>query len=75
MPPHRGRARSYPYYKVQSMDPKLKAWRDHRREAFDRLDDAIAFRSTIPMDVDSRIVEWREDGAHAMELGAGVKRE
>jgi hypothetical protein len=65
-PPNRSRSRAYPYYKVQSRDPRLNVWRDHRREAFDRLEDAIAFQAEIPPGLESRIMEWREDGSHVM---------
>lgn len=66
MPATRGRQRNYPYYKVQLRHPILNVWKDHRREAFDGLSEAVAYRSTIPSPSETRIVEWREDGPHAL---------
>lgn len=66
MPATRGRQRSYPYYKVQRRDPILNVWKDHRREAFDGLAEALAYRATVEESGDTRIVEWRKDGAHGL---------
>jgi hypothetical protein len=66
VPATRGRQRSYPYYKVQLRDPILNVWKDHRREAFDGLAEAVTYRSTISTTGETRIVEWREDGPHAL---------
>jgi hypothetical protein len=66
VPATRGRQRSYPYYKVQTRDPILNVWKDHRREAFDRLPEAISYRATIEGNGETRIVEWRQDGPHGL---------
>lgn len=66
MPATRGRVRDYPYYKVQLRDRVLNVWKDHRREAFDRLADANAYRATIVSVGETRVVEWREDGPHGL---------
>jgi hypothetical protein len=66
VPATRGRQRSYPYYKVQLRDPILNVWKDHRREAFDGLAEAVRYRSTILNQGETRIVEWRENGPHAL---------
>jgi len=66
VPATRGRQRDYPYYKVQSRDPILNVWKDHRREAFDGLAEAIAYRTTIEDKNETRIIEWREDGPHRL---------
>ncbi len=73
-PSSRSGSRAYPYYKVQSRDPKLNVWRDHRREAFNRLEDALAFQAEIPVSLESRIMEWREDGSHVMTLKEPSRR-
>jgi hypothetical protein len=66
MRPARVRQRSYPYYKVQRRDPILKVWKDHRREAFDGLAEAVAYRTAISGPIETRVVEWREDGPHEL---------
>jgi len=66
VPATRGRQRDYPYYKVQLRDPILNVWKDHRREAFDALAQAVAYRATIEGPGETRIVEWREDGPHGL---------
>lgn len=66
MPPTKWRRRSYPYYKVQLRDPIMSVWKDHRREAFGEIADAIAYRANIDKSADTRIVEWDEGGSHAL---------
>jgi len=66
VPTTRGRQRDYPYYKVQSRDPILNVWKDHRREAFGGLAEAVNYRTTIERPDETRIVEWREDGPHEL---------
>ena len=66
MPATRGRARHYPYYKVQLRDRISNVWRDRPRVAFDLLADACASRATIAGDGETRIVEWRDDGPHGL---------
>jgi len=59
----RRKSRAFPYFKVQSRHTKSLVWRDHRREAFDTLDEARAFEATLPRDLETRIVRWDERGA------------
>jgi hypothetical protein len=66
VPATRGRQRDYPYYKVQLRDPILNVWKDHRREAFDGLAEAVAYRSTITDPGETRITEWHEDGPRGL---------
>ncbi len=63
----RTKGRALPYFKVQSRDPKSLAWRDRRREAFETLADARAFRTTLPQELETRVVRWDESGAAPVE--------
>lgn len=62
MPAYPGKGRPYPYFKVQALDTRSLAWRDHRREAFADEASAWAYRATLPSDVVSRVVRWDEHG-------------
>lgn len=57
----------YPYYKVQTRDPKSLAWRDHRREVFDTLAEARSFRAALPSTVETRIMCWTERGSSPVD--------
>lgn len=62
MPAYPGKGRAYPYFKVQALDTRSLAWRDHRREAFDDEASARAYRANLPADLVSRVVRWDEGG-------------
>lgn len=61
--PQRRKGHAFPYFKVQALDTKSLAWRDYRREAFDTLDEARAFQSGLPKELETRIMRWDERGA------------
>jgi hypothetical protein len=63
MTSQRRKGRAFPYFKVQSRDTKSLVWRDHRREAFDTLDEARAFEATSSRELETRIVRWDDRGA------------
>jgi hypothetical protein len=57
--PRPDRRRPEPYYKVQYRDGVALAWKDHRREAFATLDEALAFvRDLTNAELTFRIVEF-----------------
>lgn len=62
MPAYPGKGRPYPYFKVQALDRRSLAWRDHRREAFEDEASARAYQATIAPDVVTRIVRWEDSG-------------
>jgi len=62
LPAYPGKGRAYPYFKVQALDPRSLAWKDHRREAFDDEASARAYRAGINSDRVTRIVRWEESG-------------
>jgi hypothetical protein len=59
----RRKGRAFPYFKVQSRDRKSLVWRDHRREAFDTLEQARTFQATLPAELETRVMQWNERGA------------
>ena len=58
-----GRLRKFPYYKVQARDGVSLVWRDHRKEAFDDEASAQAYRKTIPVGIETRVVRWERSGS------------
>lgn len=58
MKPRPDRRRPEPYYKVQHRDRLTLAWKDHRKEAFDTLDEAMAFIRMNVTDEIFRIVQF-----------------
>jgi hypothetical protein len=63
LPAYPGKGRPYPYFKVQALDARSLAWRDHRREAFDNEASARVYQASLAPDIRSRIVRWDEGGA------------
>jgi hypothetical protein len=63
VPAYPGKGRPYPYFKVQALDARSMAWKDHRKEAFADEASAQAYRATIDPAVTTRIMRWEEDGA------------
>ena len=62
-----GRLRKFPYFKVQSHDPRTLSWKDHRKEAFDDEDTARKYRASISKDIKTRVVKWDESGSHPLK--------
>ncbi len=57
-----GKLRTFPYYKVQVRDRVSLVWKDHRKEAFDDMASAQAYRMTIPAEIETRVVKWERSG-------------
>jgi hypothetical protein len=58
----------YPYFKVQFHHASLRVWRDHRREVFQNLSEAMAYAASLPRDLLTRIVCWDEQGSRTVLL-------
>ena len=63
VPAYPGKGRPYPYFKVQFLDHRSMAWKDHRKEAFPDEVSARTYRDSIDPKVTTRIMRWDEDGA------------
>lgn len=62
MPAYPGKGRPYPYFKVQALDPRSLAWKDHRKEAFDDEASARAYQADVPPGIVTRVMRWEENG-------------
>jgi hypothetical protein len=62
-----GKLRKFPYFKVQVRDRVSLVWRDLRKEAFDDETSAQAYRKTVPVGVDTRVVKWERSGSTPLE--------
>jgi len=63
VPSYPGKGRPYPYFKVQVLDSRSLAWRDHRREAFEDEASARAYRNGLDAGIVARVVRWDENGS------------
>ena len=62
VPAYPGKGRPYPYFKVQWLDARSMAWKDHRKEAFADEASARTYRATIDHNVTTRIMRWEKSG-------------
>lgn len=67
------RRSEFPYFKVQRIDPRVLAWMDARKEAFNTLEEARRFIAEQVAPQAARIIIVEREGRRVLEDHPGAK--